>query len=376
MRWEGQALEATEPDALPGLAKISNLIRSVQTPEFAGVTFHEVAAKSALNKVPAGGPVPFGWTINPYRGCSHACVYCFARPSHRYLELDAGTDFDTQVIVKVNVADVLRRDLARPSWGREHVALGTNTDPYQRAEGRYRLMPGIIEALTEARTPFSILTKGTLLRRDLPVLVNASRVVDVQLAMSIAIFDDELQSTMEPGTPTTAARLATVAAAADAGFRVSVFMMPILPFLTDGEAHLDAALSRIKAAGATHVTYSSLHLRPGVKEWFARWLNTHRPDLTPRYRRLYGEGAYAPKEYRRHLASVIRPLIAAHGLAQAEEVVDAGSAPLRAEARDGSGEWRRERASLQGRGEPGGQVASRARAVHSQETDAQESALF
>ncbi|NYI41662.1 Rv2578c family radical SAM protein [Demequina lutea] len=365
MRWEGQALEATEPDTLPGLAKISNLIRSVQTPEFAGVTFHEVAAKSALNKVPAGGPVPFGWTINPYRGCSHACVYCFARPSHRYLELDAGTDFDTQVIVKVNVAEVLRRDLARPSWAGEHVALGTNTDPYQRAEGRYRLMPGIISALAEARTPFSILTKGTLLRRDLPLLVDAARSVDIQLAMSIAIFDDDLQSTMEPGTPTTAARLSTVAAAADAGFRVSVFMMPILPFLTDGEAHLDAALARIKAAGATQVTYSSLHLRPGVKEWFARWLNTYRPDLTPRYRRLYGDGAYAPKDYRRHLASVIRPLIAAHGLAQAEADAVPGSGTARAEARDGNGEWRRAR------------VASQAQAaMQVQAAAASESALF
>jgi DNA repair photolyase len=226
-------------------------------------------------------------------------------------------------------------------------------------------MPGIIGALAEARTPFSILTKGTLLRRDLPLLVEAAGTVDVQLAMSIAIFDDELQATMEPGTPTTAARLATVAAAADAGFQVAVFMMPILPFLTDGEAHLNAALTRIKAAGATQVTYSSLHLRPGVKEWFARWLNTYRPDLTPRYRRLYGDGAYAPKEYRRHLASVIRPLIAAHGLAQAETDPGTGSATARAEARDRNGEWRRARAGSRA------QESSQA-----QETDASMSALF
>jgi DNA repair photolyase len=126
-------------------------------------------------------------------------------------------------------------------------------------------------------------------------------------------------------------------------------MMPILPFLTDGEAHLDAALARIRAAGATHVTYSSLHLRPGVKEWFAQWLNTYRPDLTPRYRRLYGDGAYAPKEYRSHLASVIRPLIALHGLAQAEKDTHPGDVPMRAEARDGNGEWRRERAASRAR---------------------------
>ena len=148
MRWSGQEVTVEEPDALPGLAKLNNLVRSVRTPEFAGVTFHEVLAKSALNKVPGGGgALPFGWTINPYRGCSHACLYCFARPTHRYLELNMGTDFDREIIVKVNVAEVLSRELARPSWGRHPVALGTNTDPYQRAEGRYRLMPGIIEAL-------------------------------------------------------------------------------------------------------------------------------------------------------------------------------------------------------------------------------------
>lgn len=340
MRWQGQKLETDTVDALPGLAKISNLIRSVQTPEFAGVTFHEVAAKSALNRVGPASAVPFGWTINPYRGCSHACVYCFARPSHQYLELDAGKDFDSQVIVKVNVAEALRRDLARTTWNREHVALGTNTDPYQRAEGKYRLMPGIISALAEARTPFSILTKGTLLRRDLPLLKEASQTVDIQLAMSIAIFDDDLQSTMEPGTPTAAARLATVSAATEAGFDVAVFMMPILPFLTDSAEHLDAALGRIKQAGATHVSYTGLHLRPGVKEWYAAWLHRHRPDLVPKYRALYGDGAYAPKHYRRRLADTVKPLMDAHGLAKAAEDPATGSATTRAEARDANGEWR------------------------------------
>ena len=119
--------------------------------------------------------LPFNYTVNGYRGCSHACRYCFARPTHEYLDLDSGTDFDTQVVVKTNVADVLRRELCRPSWQRETVALGTNTDPYQRAEGRYALMPGIIAALADSGTPFSILTKGTLLRRDLPLITEAAR---------------------------------------------------------------------------------------------------------------------------------------------------------------------------------------------------------
>ena len=151
MRWSGQELGVEQVDTLPGLAKLNNLVRSVQTPDFAGVTFHEVLAKSALNKVPGQSAMPFGWTINPYRGCSHACVYCFARPTHTYLDLDAGDDFDRQIIVKVNVADVLRAELAKPAWRHEPVALGTNTDPYQRAEGRYSLMPGIIDALTTQR---------------------------------------------------------------------------------------------------------------------------------------------------------------------------------------------------------------------------------
>ena len=345
MRWEGQALRAETDDALPALARMANLVRSVQTPEFAGVTFHEVLAKSALNRVGPGSAVPFTWTVNPYRGCTHACVYCFARPSHRYLDLDAGADFDSQVIVKVNIAEALRKDLAKPSWQREHVALGTNTDPYQRAEGRYRLMPGIIRALADSGTPMSILTKGSLIRRDLPLLASAREAAPVDIGMSIAIADDELQQAIEPGTPTTHARLATVAAATEAGFDVAVFMMPILPFLTDSEEALAGALARIKAAGATSVTYTALHLRPGVKEWFARWLHAHRPDLVPRYRELYGDGAYAPKEYRRWLAARIKPLIAEHGLERALEDPNTGSVASRANARDDEGEWRRTRAS-------------------------------
>ncbi|GGI43549.1 DNA repair photolyase [Agromyces flavus] len=320
MRWNGQELGVDQPDALPGLARLNNLVRSVQTPEFAGVTFHEVLAKSALNKVPGQSYVPFGWTINPYRGCTHACVYCFARPTHNYLDLDAGHDFDRQIIVKVNVADVLRRELARPSWRHEPVALGTNTDPYQRAEGRYSLMPGIIEALAGSGTPFSVLTKGTLLRRDLPILAAAREHVAVDLAMSIAVYDDELQQSIEPGTPTTAARLATVTAARDAGFDCSVFLMPILPYLTDTRAHLDEALRRAKAAGATSVIYSALHLRGAVKPWFFGWLGREHPELVPRYRAMYpGASAYAPAEYREWLAERIRPLIRAHRLERGRE---------------------------------------------------------
>ena len=290
-------------------------LRTTRAPEFAGMVFHEVLAKSALNRVPEGSSMPFSWTINPYRGCSHACVYCFARGSHSYLDFDAGTDFDSQIVVKVNVAEVLARELARPSWRREMVALGTNTDPYQRAEGRYALLPGIIEALAARHTPISILTKGTLLRRDLPQLAEASKRVPVELAMSIAVGDNALQQSIEPGTPTTRARLDTVAAARKAGLEVDVFVMPVLPHLTDGYAHLDALLSDIREAGARSVMYGALHLRSAVKPWFFAWLGREYPDLVPAYRRLYpGASSKAIQTYRLELAARIRPLIRKHGL--------------------------------------------------------------
>src|ERR1700709_932851 len=211
MRWDGQHVRVDD-GALPGLERMA-FVRSVRTPQFDGITFHEVLCKCALNKVPhAAAVLPFQYTVNGYRGCSHACRYCFARPTHEYLEFNCGNDFDTQVVVKTNVVDVLRRELSRPSWCREAVALGTNTDPYQRAEGRYALMPGIIGALAESGTPLSILTKGTLLRRDLPLIADAAAQVPVGVSVSLAVGDAELQKQVEPGTPGPQARLALIAA--------------------------------------------------------------------------------------------------------------------------------------------------------------------
>jgi DNA repair photolyase len=257
---------------------------------------------------------------------------CFARNTHTYLDLDAGKDFDSQIIVKVNVAEVLEKELAKPSWGHHPVALGTNTDPYQRAEGRYRLMPGIIAALAASGTPFSVLTKGSLLRRDLPLLQEAAEHVPVDLSMSIAVYDDELQQSIEPGTPSTAARLATVAAARDAGLPCAVFLMPILPFLTDSVAHLDRALGMIADAGATSVAYSALHLRPGAREWYLAWIAREHPELVGRYAELYRAGSYAPKEYRAWLADRVRPLLRKHGLERPARL-DPATGVLRARPR-------------------------------------------
>jgi DNA repair photolyase len=259
--------------------------------------------------------LPFNYTVNGYRGCSHACRYCFARPTHEYLDLDSGTDFDTQVVVKTNVADVLRRELSRRSWQRETVALGTNTDPYQRAEGRYAFMPGIIAALSDSGTPFSILTKGTLLRRDLPLITEAARRVDVSVAVSLAVGDPELHKDVEPGTPTPQARLGLISAIREAGLDCHVMVAPVLPHLTDSVAHLDALLEQIAAAGATGVTAFGLHLRGSTRGWFMAWLARSYPELVSVYRELYRRGAYLPSDYKKTLHDRVTPLIAKHGLA-------------------------------------------------------------
>jgi DNA repair photolyase len=452
MRWEAQDTTAYDDGALPGMARIANLVRSVTTPEFRGVTFHEVLAKSALNHVP-GGSLPFDWTVNPYRGCSHACTYCatgdtsvlmadgrskalaelvvgdelvgtvragryrrqvvtqvlahwstvraafrttladgtelvtsgdhrfltdrgwkhvtdgveprphlttgtkivsvgrdqlvsvrsiedldaelpmfdittgtedfiangvvshncFARPTHSYLDLDIGDDFDRQVVVKTNVVDVLRRELVRPSWQRETVALGTNTDPYQRAEGRYRLMPGIIDALAGSGTPLSILTKGTLLRRDLDLLAAAAEQVKVGIGVSLALADEGIHASLERGAPTPRARLDLVRAIREAGLPCGVMVAPVLPWLTDTDEQLDELLGLLAGAGATGATMLTLHLRPGTKEWFMQWLAREHPELVKRYEQLYGRGAYVPASYSRAFEERVRPLLAKHG---------------------------------------------------------------
>lgn len=333
MRWEGQAV-GRDDGALPGLQRLG-LVRSVRPPQFHGVTFHEVLCKSAINKVPHSAFLPFHYTINAFRGCTHACRYCFARPTHEYLDFDSGADFDSKVVVKVNVAEVVRREVRRPSWARETVALGTNTDPYQRAEGRYVLMPGIINALAESGTPFSILTKGTLLARDLPLLVEAAERVPVSMAVSLALIDAELQHDVEPGAPSPQARLNLINAIRAAGFDCHVMVAPVLPYLTDSVEHLDAMLKRIAEAGATGVTVFGLHLRGSTRAWFMAWLASSHPELLGRYEDLYRSGAYLPREYRNALRNKVSPLRANYGLGgeqrgvQVREPVIAGPAQQR-----------------------------------------------
>jgi DNA repair photolyase len=317
MRWNALQVGGPADAAAPGppaLFDAQPLVRTFDTPGFRGMTFYEVHAKSIINRVPATSRMAFQWTINPYRGCGHACVYCFARSTHTYLDLDAGADFDSKVIVKVNAAELARRELAAPRWAGGHVAMGTNVDCYQRAEGRYRLMPGIIGALAAARNPFSVLTKGTLILRDLDLLAEAAEVTDVGLNVSVGFVDPELSRLIEPGTPSPQRRLGICAALAGRGLRCGVLMGPILPFLSDSPAQLAAAVQAAAAAGAASVTPIVLHLRPGTREWFEAWLAEHHPALAGAYRDLYGSRAYAPRAYQQRIGDQVRDLARRYGV--------------------------------------------------------------
>jgi DNA repair photolyase len=310
MRWDAlRDGQAGSPGAPQGtLFERGAVARTFDTPGFRGMTFYEVHARSIINEVPKASRMAFRWTINPYRGCGHACVYCFARNTHTYLDMDAGRDFDSRIVVKVNAPQLVRRELAAPRWAGEHVAMGTNVDCYQRAEGRYRLMPGIISALRDARNPFSILTKGTLILRDLDLIADAAQVTDVGLNVSVGFVDQELSRLVEPGTPSPLRRLGICSAITERGLSCGVLMGPVLPFLSDSPAQLEAAVREIAAAGAARVTPIVLHLRPGTRDWFLGWLGEHYPDLVPAYRGLYAAGAYAPKSYQQQISARVAEL--------------------------------------------------------------------
>ncbi len=222
---------------------------------------------------------------------------CFARNTHTYLDLDYGEDFNSQIVVKVNAPDLLRKELTGKSWKGEHIAMGTNVDPYQRAEGRYKLMRGILEALRDFANPFSILTKGSLILRDLDLLRQCAEVTDVGTNVSVGFVDKALWRLLEPGTPSPTKRLEVCRTLNQAGIPCGVLMAPIIPFLTDSPQHLAATVQQIADSGAIHVTPIVLHLRTGAREWYMKWLSENHPDLVRRYERLYGRGAYAPKAY-------------------------------------------------------------------------------
>lgn len=304
-RWSNLSLEEEERARLPGYREEA-VVRHFDAPEALDTRFYEVRAKSILNHVPAASQMPFRWTINPYRGCSHACTFCFARPTHKYLEFDAGRDFEREIVVKVNAPELLRVELARRSWKGEHVALGTNTDPYQWVEGRYKLMPGIWEAMRDAGNPCSILTKSPLLLRDLALMREINERTEFSAALSIPTLEEKAWRSTEPRTPNPRARLEAVAELNRAGIRTGVLIAPLMPGVNDSPDQVQEIVELASEAGAAYASPIALHLRGEVKPLFFDWLAQNRPDLVPRYRRLYRRGAYAPLQERERLSALVK----------------------------------------------------------------------
>jgi DNA repair photolyase len=459
MRWDRLSIEEEATRQLPGYSEPAT-VRTFDAPEAMDIRFYEVRSKSVLNKVPKASRMPFRWTVNPYRGCTHACVYClsgetqilladgsskpladirpgervvgtqligaerryvvtdvldhwqtrkpayrvtladgtsllasadhrflarggwrqvtgkepggprrrlsasdqllgpghgdapaagepvgsvrglwvdavetlaeervlfdittgtgdfiangvvshncFARPTHKYLDLSPGRDFEREIVVKVNAPEALRAQLARPSWKREHVALGTNTDPYQWVEGRYRLMPGIWEALRDSGTPCSVLTKSPLLLRDVELLKELAEHVGFTASLSVPTLDERAWRASEPHTPHPRARLEAVAELNRVGVPTGVLIAPLMPGVNDSPEQVERILELAAEAGATSVGGLCLHLRGEVRGIFLDWLRGYRPDLLPRYEELYGGRAYAPKAERERIARLAR----------------------------------------------------------------------
>jgi DNA repair photolyase len=252
--------------------------------------------------------MPFRFTINAYRGCSHACVYCFARPTHEYLDLNIGSDFDSKLVVKVNAVERLRAELRSPKWGGDHIAMGTNTDPYQRAEGKYHLTQGIVRALSEAANPFSILTKSTLILRDLELLTEAAKRTHVRANFSIGTLDEATWKATEPGTPHPRKRVEAVAKLNEAGVECGVLVAPVIPGMSDGPGQVEEVVRACVDAGAVSVSAMYLHLRRGVKAHFMGWLQEARPDLVAQYAARYRR-SYVDKQFGAELGARARTAI-------------------------------------------------------------------
>jgi DNA repair photolyase len=291
---------ADEPQPQATLFEESIFEREPGRGEFRGMEFLHVRAKRIINHL-KGAPFGFEYTINAYRGCSHACVYCFARPTHAYLGLNIDEDFDRKIVVKVNAVERLRAELHPRTWGGALIAMGTNTDPYQRCEGKYRLTRGIVETLIEHSNPFSILTKSTLVLRDKELLAEARKRAHVRVDFSIGTLDEEVWKATEPGTPHPMQRVRAVEQLNAAGIDCGVLVAPILPGLSDAPEQLDAVTRACRDAGAVSITRVGLRLRPGVKEvYYAHLAQTH-PHLVDWYKRLYGTRVSLPTSSRRSM---------------------------------------------------------------------------
>jgi DNA repair photolyase len=312
MRWQVEhEAEARQSTLFPALAG-EVVERRPGTGSFQGMEFLHVRARTIVNTLPRATRLPFRHTVNAYRGCSHACTYCFARPSHEWLELDIDEGFERQVVVKINAVERLRAELAPRRWAGEPIAMGTNTDPYQRCEGIYGITRGLVEVLSEVRNPFSLLTKSTLVVRDRELLAEAGRRTHVAVTFSVGTLDEEVWRATEPGTPHPRRRLEALARLRDAGVDCGVLVAPVLPGLSDGAAQLDAVVAAAAEAGASSIAGGQVvYLRPGTREVFLAHLARTHPELVGRYQRWY-QGVNAPREVRRRVSRLLDEALARH----------------------------------------------------------------
>lgn len=296
------AVRDAGPAGLPGAIRRADAAR-----------YQEVRVRSALASTSG---MPFKWTLNPYRGCTHACAYCYARKYQRHLELRAGDDFSSVILVKADLPEALARELARPSWARETVAVGTATDPYQPIEGHYRLTRRCLEILAASQTPASVVTKGPLVVRDVDVLQTLGRAAGCQVYVSVPSVDEAACEKLEPGAAPPLQRLRAVRQLADAGITAGVLMMPLVPGITTTRAAVERTLQAIADCGARFVGTCVARLDPGVKEYFAGFLEREYPKLAEGYRRLY-RGSRADSGYVREITAMVRVLAAKTGVAGA-----------------------------------------------------------
>jgi DNA repair photolyase len=277
--------------------------------------YQEVTCRSALNHVKG---MPFDWTLNPYRGCTHGCHYCFARRYHSQFEMDSGDEFASVILVKQNIVGVLARELDRPSWKRDLVAFGTATDPYQPIEGHYKLSRALIEVLTRGRTPFGLITKGPMVVRDIDVLIEHGRAAHNTVYMSVPTVDEEAWQQLEPGTAHPLQRLRAVRALVDAGVNAGVLMAPVVPGFSTARHKLERTIKAIADHGARFVGCNVMYLQDGTRDHFMRFIEREFPAMRPRFEKLYTK-KYPPEAYRKEVQSMVRVLQDRYGLRKRKE---------------------------------------------------------
>ena len=322
----------SEAVAAPTLRDIANAVRDAGLAGLPNARqradqarYQEVQVRSALSEAKG---MPFKWTLNPYRGCTHACEYCYARKYQRHLELGAGDEFSSVILVKTNLVERLRTELARPGWTRETVAIGTATDPYQPIEGHYRLTRRSLEVIAAARTPASIVTKGPMVVRDIDVLTDVARAAECHVFVSVPTVDEEAWARLEPGTAAPLQRLRAVRQLSDAGINAGVLMMPLVPGITTSRPLVERTLKAMADAGARFVGTCVARLDPGVREYFFEFIEREYPSLIDGYSRLY-TGARVKADYAREVDTMVQSLVTQTGAETARRVRRRGDGPSR-----------------------------------------------